>query len=150
MNITKKDRNIKPSDRVRTDFESPLRIISLARISKTIAARRLKGISILTVLPCTAIGLIRAAIPIIRKTLNVLLPITFPMASSVFPEVEDKMLTISSGAEVPKATTVSPMVRAEIPNLSAMLDAPSTSHTAPKISNANPTIINKEFKNIVQ
>jgi hypothetical protein len=42
------------------------------------------------------------------------------------------MLTESSGADVPKATTVRPMVSAEMPKLLAMLDAPSTSHVLQK------------------
>jgi len=44
----------------------------------------------------------------------------------------------SSGALVPKATTVSPITKGDMPNLEASRDAPCTSHSAPKISNPNP------------
>ena len=53
-----------------------------------------------------------------------------------------KFITIS-GADVPKATTVSPMIRFEMLNLLASPLEPSTSQLAPKINSINPAIMNK-------
>lgn len=50
------------------------------------------------------------------------------------------MFTTSSGAEVPKATIVSPITISEILNLFAVDEAPETSISAPLIKNTNPKI----------
>ncbi len=49
------------------------------------------------------------------STLQMLLPTTFPSARSAWPERAEPTLTASSGALVPKATTVKPMTSGEMP-----------------------------------
>jgi hypothetical protein len=46
-----------------------------------------------------------------------------------------------SGAEVPKATIVRPIIRGEIPRLRAKPDAPNTNLSAPQINPINPRTI---------
>lgn len=53
-------------------------------------------------------------------------PITLPSAISGCPVIAESRLTISSGAEVPKATTVSPITRGEILNRPAIAELPLT------------------------
>lgn len=67
-----------------------------------------------------------------------LLPSTFPIAISVLPDMLAKMLTISSGAEVPNATMVKPITIDEILSFLAIEDDPSTSKSAPLISKTKP------------
>lgn len=50
------------------------------------------------------------------------------------------MFTTSSGAEVPKATIVSPITISEMLNLFAVDEAPETNISAPLIKNTNPKI----------
>lgn len=50
------------------------------------------------------IGAKSAVQPTIIKVLKMLLPTTFPMAMSVLPFRAEDTLTVSSGADVPKAT----------------------------------------------
>ena len=82
---------------------------SLAQISRAKDERMQRGISRFSVLRVMAIGAKRAVQPTIIRVLNVLLPTTLPMAMSALPFRAEDMLTVSSGAEVPKATMVSPM-----------------------------------------
>ena len=77
--------------------------------------------------------------PRIKKTLEILLPSTLPMAISVLPLALATILTNSSGVEVPKATTVRPMTRSEMLNLLAIEEAPSTRKSAPLINRTNPS-----------
>jgi hypothetical protein len=70
--------------------------------------------------------------------LQMLLPTTLPTAIMLFPWMEEMRLTTSSGAEVPKATTVKPMTIGVTPMLRARLEDPFTSHSAPKYSSTNP------------
>lgn len=77
------------------------------------------------------------------KTLTILLPIIFVKAISVEPCFPTATrLTTNSGAEVPKATMVKPMIKSDTFNLFAKPAEPSTKKFAPAISRANPTIIN--------
>ena len=55
----------------------------------------------------------------------ILLPITFPTARSVFPFAAEKRLTVSSGAEVPKATIVRPITISETLSFFAIDAEPS-------------------------
>jgi hypothetical protein len=48
------------------------------------------------------------------------------------------MFTISSGADVPKDTTVKPIIKSLRPTRFAIDEAPSTSQSAPLISRMNP------------
>ncbi len=67
-----------------------------------------------------------AAAPNINDRLNILLPKTFPKAIPLLPFREALMLTATSGADVPKATTVKPIKSADTLSLFAMPAAPST------------------------
>jgi hypothetical protein len=59
-------------------------------------------------------------------------PTTLPTAIDGLPSNAEKILTISSGNDVPNATTVKPITKDEIPNLEAILELPLTIHSAPK------------------
>ena len=129
-----------------------LRVISLtapsardiSRNSTTMAVEmsRRMGSSFLTVSLLTLIGQIRAAMPMRRRTLMMLLPITLPRSISVEPEARELMETASSGALVPKATTVRPIRVLETLKLVAMDEAPETSQSAPLIKRTKPIISN--------
>ena len=75
------------------------------------------GTSYLMLFFLTETGAIIAVTPIMASVLNILLPTTFPMAMSVSPDNAAIQLTTSSGADVPKATIVSPITRVEMLNL---------------------------------
>ena len=68
-------------------------------------------------------------------------PIIFPNTTSLAPLAPDIKLTTNSGAEVPMATTVSPMAMSEALNLFARDDAPFTRKSAPLIKRIKPTAI---------
>jgi len=70
----------------------------------------IKGTSKRTNLRSTIKGVIMAESPNIKSTLKMLLPTTFPTAMSARPDSDDATETASSGALVPNATTVSPIV----------------------------------------
>ena len=80
-----------------------------------------------------------AVMPSISSTLAVLLPTTLPMAKSGEPLRADITLTVNSGAEVPKATIVSPITKGEILSLAASDEAPRTKPSAPPIKMTKPT-----------
>ncbi len=115
-----------------------VREVSRIRTIKAVEIRRRRGSSLETVSFLTRIGLIRAAIPIRRRTFTILLPITLPSKISVLPEIKEENETASSGAPVPKATIVSPIKSLEILKLEATEEAPSTSQSAPLIRKINP------------
>ena len=71
-------------------------------------------------------GEMRAVIPRISRVLNMFEPITFPIAISAFPCMEERKLTTISGAEVPIPTIVSPITNSLIPNFLATAEEPST------------------------
>ena len=56
-------------------------------------------------------GVKRAVKPRTRPMLAILLPITFPIASSGLPSKEARRATASSGVEVPNAMTVAPIAK---------------------------------------
>ena len=72
--------------------------------------------------------------------LAMLLPITLPTAISPLPFSEAWMLTAVSGALVPNATTVKPMISGEMPKRAASLEAPRTNASAPATSSTRPPI----------
>lgn len=78
--------------------------------------------------------------PRIKSMLKILLPNTLPSAMSAWPAMDDLMLTASSGELVPKATTVSPIIRGVIPSPAAIFEAPRTKISAPIIRSVNPKI----------
>jgi hypothetical protein len=69
-------------------------------------------------------------------------PSTLPKTISEEPLEAAITFTTNSGAEVPKATTVNPIMILGIPKLVAKPDAASTSLSAPKINRTSP-VINK-------
>ena len=72
------------------------------------------GISLLNVPFVTLIGTIAAVQPTIINVLKILLPTTFPIAMSALPFRAETILTVSSGADVPKATIVRPITKLEM------------------------------------
>lgn len=70
----------------------------------------------------------------------ILLPIIFPMVIPSAPSRLDVIFTTNSGAEVPKATIVSPITISETLSFFASEDAPSTSKSAPFTRMTNPII----------
>ena len=60
------------------------------------------------------IALTIAVPPRMKPRLKILDPTTFPIEISVWPVIAARIVTANSGADVPNATTVSPMTRSEI------------------------------------
>ena len=87
-----------------------------------------------------------AVIPSTQNKLNKLEPIILDIEISELWLTAAVILTAASGAEVPKATNVNPIITVGIPNTLATLELPSTKISAPLISNINPIINNKELK----
>ena len=81
-----------------------------------------------------------AAIPIRRRMLIILLPMTLPRSISVVPEARDEIETASSGAPVPKATIVRPISCLLTLKCEATEEAPETSQSAPLIKRRKPII----------
>ncbi|SRR5690554_2927776 len=98
---------------------------------------------------CTTIGNITAETPKIRNRLNMLLPITLPYTTSFKPLVLDTTLTTNSGAEVPKATMVSPITNSDTLNFLAKAEAPLTRKSAPLINKAKPKNSNRTVRTII-
>ena len=73
---------------------------------------------------------------------------TFPKAASPLPSMAEIKLTINSGIEVPKATTVSPIAKLDILNFLAMEEEPLTRKSAPLISITNPAKSNPICNNM--
>lgn len=86
----------------------------------------INGISKRTVFFCTVNVDINAVVPSIRNIFAILEPITFPIAIAFDPANADDILTAASGALVPMATTVNPIIIGGIFNRAAIADAPST------------------------
>ncbi len=77
------------------------------------------------------IGMIIAVSQSTRRIFAIFEPTTFPIDISVFHWIAATTETISSGAEVPMATTVSPISISDNQNFLAIPDAPSTKKFAP-------------------
>ena len=73
------------------------------------------------------------------QILKILLPIILPTRSPVSPRLAALMVVMSSGSEVPKATTVSEMMRSVIPMVLAIVEAELTTSSAPPTTPARPT-----------
>ncbi len=86
-------------------------------------------------------GLIVAEAPRTRKILNMLLPMTFPIAKPGLPLIADITEVASSGREVPAATIVKPITASLTPRADAMPDAPSTNQFPPNIRPPRPRAI---------
>ena len=83
-------------------------------------------------------GVIRAAMPKIKKVLAMLLPIMFPNARSEALFSPAVTFTKNSGADVPNDTMVRPITTCDIPKRKAIDEAPSTNRSAPLINITNP------------
>lgn len=76
----------------------------------------------------------------IRRILAVFDPMTFPRAMSLLPRILARRLTVSSGSDVPNATTVKPMTRLETPKRLAIEAEPETRKSAPFTRMMRPTM----------
>ena len=111
---------------------------------KRIVTAVIKIVSIMAT-TLTAIGCIKAAKPKTNNILNILEPITFPIAISVSPFFTAITEVTSSGSDVPIATIVRPTKLALIPNDVAILVAEFTTKSPP---NTIPTIPIKQSSNV--
>ncbi len=136
--MAKNNTQISPSLRVIQFSLAPEMVVSRKRKTRPTVVRRSSGNSFEMVFLLILIGLIKAATPIKRRILIMLLPMTLPRSISVLPLIMEVMETASSGAPVPKATTVRPMSCFETLKLEATLLAPSTSQSAPLIKITKP------------
>ena len=86
------------------------------------------------------IGFITEATPRIRAMLAMLLPTILPTVISLAPWSAAVRHTTNSGEEVPKATTVRPIITGLMPRSFANRDAPLTSNSPPAIRPVIPII----------
>jgi hypothetical protein len=93
--------------------------------------------------PATWIGHTRAVTPTINKTLAMFDPTMLPIAISGTPFNAACTDTKSSGVNVPKPTTVKPMMNGEIDILCAMLTLPRTRASPPRNRPTKPAMIDK-------
>ena len=107
------------------------------------------GQSVVKKLFCTSILAINNVIPKTKPKLAMFEPIIFPMAKSGKPSKADLILTINSGAEVAKETTVIPIMILGILKRRDIETADLSKLFPPKINKENPTIINKKFINYI-
>jgi hypothetical protein len=92
----------------------------------------MKGATKNKVVSPISIGFIILAAPKIKRILVILLQIMFPTLISPNPFLAALKLALSSGREVPMATTVMPMKTVEISNNVAIQIAFVTRYLAPK------------------
>ena len=85
-----------------------------------------------------ASGAIKEEIPSISSIFAILEPMILPSARPLLPLKLALRLTANSGAEVPKLTTVSPMIMSESPVRFAKAAEAPTNISAPLINNTNP------------
>jgi hypothetical protein len=78
--------------------------------------------------------------PAIKARLDNELPMTLPSVNWFVPRIPERIPTTSSGALVPKATTVIPIIKEDIPYLRAILADESISISALLRINTNPKI----------
>lgn len=83
-----------------------------------------------------------------RRMFAILLPITFPIVIPVTPFRLELILTTNSGADVPNATIVSPIIISEILNFLASEEAPITRRSAPLIKIMNPIMKSPSVINV--
>ncbi len=88
----------------------------------------------------TTIGKISIVIASTNAILAMLEPTILPTATSECPSTTDCKLTKSSGADVPKETTVIPITSGEISNFLAIPTAPLTKKSPLKTSTTSPKI----------
>ena len=83
-------------------------------------------------------GEIKAATPTTTNKLKIFDPTTLPTVISLAPANAPVILTAASGALVPNATMVNPIIKLGIFKVLAIDDAPSTNKSAPLIKKMNP------------
>lgn len=132
----------KPSILVKELISTPSISVSFTKKATARIARSDRGISFDTVLFLTARGKIIAETPRIKRVLEIFDPIILPRAIPVDSFQAAIELTISSGADVPKATIVKPMTKFDRPNFLAIEDDPSTKISAPLTKKTNPKMNN--------
>ena len=99
-----------------------------------------KGISIILVVFSVGSLQITADMPKISSTFKALLPRILPIIRSPPSGVTaSTIVTASSGALVPTATTVTPIMNVEIRSFFAIPAAPSTKKSAPLTSRTKPS-----------
>ena len=81
------------------------------------------------------------------RRLKIFEPTTLLRAISFAPWIAAEVLTANSGALVPSATIVRPMITPGTLKVRANAELPSTKKSAPLTSAAKPTISNKIFRN---
>lgn len=84
---------------------------------------------------------INAQIPTTTRPLNMLEPTTLLIAMSLLPERAALILTDASGALVPIATMVSPMITLGTLRILAREELPSTKKSAPFINSTKPIVV---------
>jgi len=136
----KKDSKIKPSPRLMIFLSPSPHITSAPRKNTARIASIENGISFQMVDDFT--GMIPRTLVIQRmsRILAVFDPTTFPRAMSLLPRILASRLTVSSGSDVPNATTVKPMTRLETPKRLAIEAEPETRKSAPFMSMMRPTM----------
>ena len=127
---------VTPSNRLKTRSDKKNNKIRLER-NRISPSRYTSLLEVLT-------AEIMATPPRIKPRLNMLLPTILPTEISACSRIAANVVTANSGAEVPNATIVRPIMISEIPSFSAIAEADSTSHRAPhhkaKILNITVTI----------
>ena len=88
---------------------------SFTKTARTATAKKFMGISCQTVFLDTASGAIIEEMPNIKSIFAILEPMILPNARLLLLFTLAIILTASSGAEVPKLTTVSPIIISETP-----------------------------------
>ena len=140
MKIQKNNRQIIASAREKVLMTASARLTSRSKMMRAVEIRRRSGNSLETVSFLTLMGRITAAMPIRKRTLIMLLPITLPTNISVLPLISEEKETANSGAPVPKATMVRPMRSLLTLKFDATEEAPSTNQSAPLMRKMKPMI----------
>ena len=117
MNPAKQKSSKIPSPRPIMSIVPSPRKTSEVMISRTIEANIPMGISHLMFVFVRATGANSEVMPKMANVLKMFEPMTFPMATSLFPWNADRVLTTNSGMDVPMATIVNPMTNSEMLNL---------------------------------
>ena len=120
------------------------------RTPVTNVTRRSAGISLPTSDLGGLRGLISAATPRATPMLKRLEPSALPIANSGLPLSAETAEEKISGADVPNATIVRPIINGETPKIRASADAPNTNLSAPQIKPINPRMIMIVLKNIYE
>ncbi len=90
-------------------------------------------------LPGVMVPKIATGRPRTMQILKMLLPMMLPTRSSFSWRRAAVMVVTSSGSEVPKATTVSAIMRSEIPTMAASVEAELTTSWLPPTTPARPS-----------